>query len=137
MARLRGRGIVNGGGLPTSGAMGNSMSITDGVELMQAQPQQGEDAFNCLKRIALRRYSCRAFLPDPVPKEDIRRILEFAQRTPSWCNSQAWDVIVTIGTATDRIRDALLAHVHCSSEVRPDIPFPRGYVGRNRDRRRA
>jgi hypothetical protein len=46
------------------------------------------------------RHSCRGFLPRAVPKETITRILGMAQRTPSWCNSQPWQVIVTSGAAT-------------------------------------
>ncbi|MNQ73541.1 Nitroreductase family protein [compost metagenome] len=32
------------------------------------------------------RHSCRAFLPEPVPRDTIERILSLAQRTASWCN---------------------------------------------------
>ena len=41
------------------------------------------------------RHSCRAFLPEPVPRAVIERILALAQRTASWCNCQPWQVAVT------------------------------------------
>lgn len=104
-------------------------------EMTVSTPNETHE-YSTLMQIAQRRYSCRAFLPRPVPKEDIRRILELAQRTPSWCNSQAWDVVITSGAATDRFREALMAHVQQTGHEQPDIPFPREYVGRYRERRR-
>lgn len=86
-------------------------------------------------RLLNERYSCRGFLPQPVPRAVIERILTLAQRTASWCNSQAWDVIITSGAATDAFRNALFEHVQTHDET-PDIERPREYVGRYRERRR-
>ena len=46
--------------------------------------------------IASRR-SIRAFLPDPVPRELIERILSVAARAPSGTNTQPWKVYVLTG----------------------------------------
>ena len=81
------------------------------------------------------RYSCRAFLPRQVDTATITKILEIAQRTPSWCNSQPWRVVITRGAATDRFRDAMLAYV-AVHEREPDFPFPREYRGVYLERRR-
>ncbi len=89
------------------------------------------DALDALLR---RRHSCRAFLPDPIPEETIARIVETAQRVPSWCNAQPWQVTVTRGAETDRLRDALLAEA-ASAAARPDIPFPTRYEGVYKSRR--
>jgi nitroreductase len=82
------------------------------------------------------RHSCRGFLPHAVPRETIARFLEMAQRTPSWCNSQPWQVIVTSGAATGRFRAGLMQHAatHAPS---PDLDFPREYRGVYLERRRA
>lgn len=40
------------------------------------------------------RYSCRCYLTDPVPREDIVRILEAARLAPSACNKQPWRFVV-------------------------------------------
>jgi nitroreductase len=53
------------------------------------------------------RYSCRAFLPRQVDTATIMRILQIAQRTPSWCNSQPWQAVITRGAGTDRFRSAM------------------------------
>lgn len=89
-----------------------------------------------LERILDDRYSCRAFLPDPVPEETIERILRMAQRTASWCNSQAWQVDLVSGPATAAFGKALTDHV-LSHEMRSDLPAPERYDGVYGDRRRA
>lgn len=86
-------------------------------------------------RILAERYSCRGFLPQPVPRETIERILKLAQRTPSWCNSQPWRMIVTSGAATERFREALFAHAKTHT-AEPDFAFPREYRGVYLERRR-
>ena len=47
------------------------------------------------------RYSCRAFRPDPVPKDSITQIVGAARHVPSWCNAQPWQVTITRGAGTD------------------------------------
>lgn len=81
------------------------------------------------------RHSCRAFLPAPVPRPVIERILELAQRTPSWCNTQPWQVVITEGKGTERFREGLAAYVR-SAPQQPDFEFPREYVGVHQERRK-
>jgi nitroreductase len=59
-----------------------------------------------------------------------------AQRTPSWCNTQPWQVIVTSGEGTERFRAGLLLHA-AKGAASPDIAFPREYRGIYLERRRA
>ena len=59
-----------------------------------------------------------------------------AQLTASWCNSQSWQVSVTRGAGTERLRNALYAAATSGHTDTPDIPFPREYRGVHRDRRR-
>ena len=54
------------------------------AEAAQAMDAAGD--YETLGRLLSSRYSCRGFLPEPVPREDIERILAVAQRTASWCN---------------------------------------------------
>ncbi|MFE3292559.1 nitroreductase [Rhodococcus sp. NPDC059234] len=81
------------------------------------------------------RYSCRAFLPQQVPRDVIEQILALAQRTPSWCNTQPWQVAITEGDATDRFRAGLAEAIRTVTQA-SDIEFPREYRGVYRDRRR-
>jgi nitroreductase len=86
-------------------------------------------------RLLAERYSCRAFLPRQVDTATITQMLEIAQRTPSWCNSQPWQVVITRGAATERFRNALCEYV-AAHERAPDFAFPREYRGVYLKRRR-
>lgn len=92
-----------------------------------------------LETLLADRYSCRAFRPDPVPRATIERILNAAQRTASWCNSQPWQVIIASGEASRRFSDAIFEAASSTvsgHETRSDFPFPREYKGVYLDRRR-
>ncbi|WP_191298433.1 nitroreductase [Lentzea cavernae] len=81
------------------------------------------------------RWTCRQFLPEPVPRHTIEQVLDLAQRTPSWCNTQPWQVVVTEGEGTERLRKQLLAHLR-EHPGQPDFPFPVQYAGVYQERRR-
>ena len=94
------------------------------------------DAAETLAHLLAVRVSCRAFRPEPVAEQTIRAILTTAQLTASWCNSQSWQVAITSGAGTDRLRDALYGAASSGHTESSDIPFPREYRGVHRDRRR-
>lgn len=83
------------------------------------------------------RYSCRRFLAEPLPRETIEAILELAQRTPSWCNTQPWNVLLLGGEALARFRERLYAHAAAGNTPKPDFPFPARYEGIYRERRKV
>lgn len=68
-------------------------------------------------------------------------MLELAQRTASWCNSQPWRIIVTEQAATERAR-ALLYRGACKGAdagelpASPDFAFPEAYRGIYKERQR-
>ncbi len=82
------------------------------------------------------RFSCRAFRPEQVPRPVIQAILQLAQRTATWCNTQPWRVYVTEGAGTERLRQRLYAHAQAAASSQPDIPWPREYRGVHLQRRR-
>ena len=59
---------------------------------------------NLLQFIESRR-SLRAFLPEPVPRATIERIIATAARAPSGTNTQPWHVHVLTGAARERLVD--------------------------------
>ena len=81
------------------------------------------------------RHSCRAFLPEPVDAARIEAMIEAAQKVPSWCNAQPWQLVVTRGRATEAFR-AAMQRAMAEATARPDIPFPAAYEGVYRERRR-
>lgn len=90
-----------------------------------------------LEKVVRERYSCRKFLPSPVPKQTIEKILDLAQQAPSWCNCQPWQVVLVTGGAVASFRDSLLAHAAAGHPPRPDFPFPLRYEGIYRERRKV
>lgn len=55
------------------------------------------------------RRSVRAFLPDPVPRETVEKILDIAARAPSGTNMQPWRAHVLAGKARDLLCEKVLA----------------------------
>lgn len=105
--------------------------------LDRARPLLGRHpAASTLASLLAERFSCRAFRPDPVPTDVVERLVSLAQLAASWCNVQPWQVIVTSGAGTERFRQALLDAAHAPDDDGPDIPFPEGYEGVYRQRRR-
>ena len=66
---------------------------------MDALARQTQDRIGVIEELLNERYSVRAFLSQPVPRDTIDRLLIAAQRTASWCNSQPWQVIIASGEA--------------------------------------
>lgn len=89
-----------------------------------------------LQALLAQRHSCRAFLPQAVPRDTIEAALRTAQRTASWCNSQAWQVSVASGEATDRLRRKLVEAQGAGARGGSDFPFPAEYKGEYLARRR-
>ncbi|WP_299024554.1 nitroreductase [uncultured Sulfitobacter sp.] len=90
-----------------------------------------------LSQILTDRYSCRAFLPDPVPDADLGRIVQAARHVPSWCNAQPWQVDITRGEATDRLRAKLSETASAGTPPSPDLTWPSKYTGDYAMRRRT
>jgi len=95
-------------------------------------------------RLMTARHSCRAFLPEPVPRQTIEAILRIAQKTASWNNTQPWQVLIASGEAVERFRKLMLELAgggsipgHYTVEPQSDFPFPREYRGVALERRRA
>jgi nitroreductase len=89
-----------------------------------------------LEELLNERFSCRAFLPKPVARATIERVLKVAQRTASWCNSQPWQVVIASGAEKERFRDVMYAAAKAGGENHGDFPFPREYRGVYLERRR-
>ena len=82
------------------------------------------------------RRTCRAFRADPIPQKLIEEILETSQRSASWCNVQPWEVAVTSGPGTERLRTALYDSVVAGDAGGFDVPAPARYLGKYDERRR-
>ncbi|MFC4563417.1 nitroreductase [Nocardiopsis mangrovi] len=82
------------------------------------------------------RRSVRGFVPDPVPAADIRAVLEDAQRAPSNCNTQPWQVHIVSGARRDAL-SARLLEADRDGRTSPDFSFDYADFGDGTYRRRA
>lgn len=87
-----------------------------------------------LERLLTDRWSCRGFTDEQVPRDVIERLLTIAQRTPSWCNVQPWELVITSGDETVRLKEALRESIDFAGT---DFDFPTAYHGVYQERRRA
>jgi nitroreductase len=81
------------------------------------------------------RKSIRAFKPDQVPLDLLKKILEHAMRAPSWANTQPWEFAVVTGEKLKAIQDAFVkrgaaAMQNSQSEVARPYDFPEPYSSR-------
>jgi len=78
------------------------------------------------------RKSYRAFKPDPVPLETLKKIMETALLAPSWANTQPWEFAVATGKPLKKIEEGFIAKGIV--EPYPDIPrpyeFPEPFISR-------
>ena len=92
--------------------------------------------FETLNKILDGRYSCRAFQDKAVPIEDIHAIIQAAQKVPSWCNFQPWQVHLVRGDVRDTLSEKVMAAA-IADEGAPDVPFPEKATGKHAERRRT
>lgn len=88
-------------------------------------------------QIMATRWSCREFRPDPLDDELLTTLFATAQRTASWCNTQAWNVHLLSGDAVEWMGKELTASVASGAPGVADLPIPASYTGVYADRRRA
>ena len=90
------------------------------------------------------RFSARAFLPTPVPRQVIEHILNVAARAASGTNTQPWRVYVVQGAKRDQLVAATCA-AHDAIRANPDVAaqyrdaydyYPEKWVSPYIDRRR-
>jgi len=73
------------------------------------------------------RRSVRGFKPDPIDPKVIKDILTLANRSPSFTNSQPWEVAVVTGQTRDALSHTLLELATSKAETNPDLALPSGW----------
>ncbi len=71
------------------------------------------------------RMSLRAFKSNPVPRETMESILEAAGRSPSYTNTQPWEVVVVSGKRKEELSEILCGLVKTDVPSDPDLPKPK------------
>jgi nitroreductase len=80
------------------------------------------------------RRTVRAFLPRPVPRKTLEAILTDALCTPSWANTQPWEIFVAAGEPLERIRTVWMERTKAKVASNSDVPSPASYTRRGRER---
>jgi len=70
------------------------------------------------------RRSIRRFLPKPVPEELIKEIIADALWSPSWGNTQPWELTVLTGDAMKQFMQKNREAVMSGKEGKSDVPTP-------------
>ena len=92
--------------------------------------------FETLNKILDGRYSCRAFQDKAVPIQDMHAIIQAAQKVPSWCNFQPWQMHLVTGDVRDTLSEKTMAAAIADEGV-SDVPFPEKATGKHAERRRT
>jgi nitroreductase len=71
------------------------------------------------------RKSCRAFKSTPVAQETIEKILQIAGRSPSYTNTQPWEVAVVSGKKRAELKSILRGLAESGAPAAPAMPHPR------------
>ena len=69
-----------------------------------------------------------------MPRETLEAILGDALRTPSWANTQPWEIFVAGGEVFERIRRVSEERTLAKSPRTPDVPFPGAWTAECRAR---
>ncbi len=81
------------------------------------------------------RKSIRAYLPDAVPPDLVRAVLDLGVRAPSASNCQPWEFAVVTGATLTALKDEYERHYNAGEPRRSDHPFqPLTGVWRERQR---
>ena len=67
------------------------------------------------------RRSVRGYKPDLVPEDIINKILELAQKSPSNCNIQPWQVMLASGDKCDQLRQKMHDAFLSGEKLEPDF----------------
>jgi nitroreductase len=81
------------------------------------------DALECIRT----RKSIRAFKPDQVPREILAELIDAARWSPSYKNSQPWEVAVLSGAKKEALSSRIIELFESGAEQTPDLPTPRSW----------
>ena len=70
------------------------------------------------------RHSVRAFKSKPVTKEVMQKIVDGARNSPSYTNTQPWEMVVITGEQMNELSRELLKLEKDNASTSPDIPLP-------------
>ena len=73
------------------------------------------------------RRSIRAFKPKPITQGVMKKILQAVSNSPSYTNTQPWEVVVVRGKKKNELSRKLLELAKAKAPTSPDLPMPKGW----------
>ena len=73
------------------------------------------------------RRSIRAFKPKPITQGVMKKILQAVSNSPSYSNTQPWEVVVVTGKKKDELSRKLLELAKAKAPTNPDMPIPKSW----------
>jgi len=73
------------------------------------------------------RQSIRAFKPNPITRDVMHKILQGVSNSPSYTNTQPWEVVVVSGKKRDELSGKLLELARAKAATSSDLPIPKGW----------
>ena len=83
------------------------------------------------------RQSIRAFKPNPIAKDVMEKILQAVSNSPSYTNTQPWEVVVVSGKKKNELGRKLLELARAKAPTSRDLPTPKGWPPTLEERSRA
>lgn len=81
------------------------------------------DAIECIKT----RKSIRKFMPEPVPQDILFNVLNAAVWSPSYKNSQPWELVIVSGRKKEELTQLLIGLLEKGITPAPDLPEPESW----------
>ena len=78
------------------------------------------DAIDCINT----RKSIRKFTSDSVPQEVLTEVISIAQRSPSYKNSQPWEILILSGEKKEALTELMVGLLDKGVDPSPDLPEP-------------
>jgi nitroreductase len=81
------------------------------------------DAIECIRT----RMSIRKFKTEPVSSELLKKIIDIAKWSPSYKNTQPWEIVIVSGKRKEELSRFLVELFEKDTQPCPDIPEPRSW----------
>lgn len=78
------------------------------------------DTLDCIKT----RQSIRRFKPDQIPKETLMELIENAHWSPSYKNTQPWEVVILSGQKKKEVSELMIRLFEAGTPPSPDLETP-------------
>jgi nitroreductase len=80
------------------------------------------------------RRSIRGFKPTPIPEDTLKQILRAASNSPSYTNTQPWEVAVVCGEKKEALSRIIYKLASAKEAARPDLPHPKTWPATHEQR---